>query len=239
MSIERMRIIAAISYCFLLIFLPPSFGSSTRMQSLDSIMLQTEAFIQQYPYQTPYPARFKINKLDSRLRVKACNSPLIVNFSNPERIKGNTSLKILCLSPVKWHIFMPAKIDLYDDVLVAAKPLFKGQPIDASDYKYAKTKVSSLYSGYMKSSSELKDLVIKRNIKRGEVLSHANLNPNLIVKTGQKVTILLKFKGLSIKSTGIALQSAQKGQTIRVRNTQSRKIVEGIVSAQGQIMVSL
>jgi flagella basal body P-ring formation protein FlgA len=35
------------------------------------------------------------------------------------------------------------------------------------------------------------------------------------------------------------LQSARMGQLVKVRNLQSRKIVEGIVSGEGQVKVNL
>jgi flagella basal body P-ring formation protein FlgA len=44
---------------------------------------------------------------------------------------------------------------------------------------------------------------------------------------------------MQIRSTGEALQSASLGEVIKVRNTQSLKIVEGVVSGEAQVRVSL
>jgi len=85
----------------------------------------------------------------------------------------------------------------------------------------------------------LRRLQAKRNLASNSILNSANVAPKLLVTSGQKVTIILKINGLHIKSTGLALQSASLGQLIKVRNTQSNKIVEGTVSSEGQVSVTL
>ena len=78
----------------LIIFALPA--RSDGFQSLASIRLQAEAYILQYPYQSPYKPAFEVSRLDDRLRLKSCNEPLAVVFSNPEYYFGNTALEIRC-----------------------------------------------------------------------------------------------------------------------------------------------
>ena len=150
---------------------------------------------------------------------------------------GNTSLTIHCENPVSWQIHLPVRVDIYDDVLVSKTPLVKGQLIDTDNVKLKKMKVSSLFNGYFREIVALTGLQAKRNLAGNSILTPADLQPRELVKSGQRVTILLNLKGLEVKSTGQALQSASLGQLIKVRNTQSNKIVEGVVSASGQITV--
>ncbi|MFT5739672.1 MAG: flagella basal body P-ring formation protein FlgA [Gammaproteobacteria bacterium] len=49
----------------------------------------------------------------------------------------------------------------------------------------------------------------------------------------------MKYKGIEIKSSGQALQSASLGQLVKVRNNQSQKIVEGVVSGDSQVQVRI
>jgi flagella basal body P-ring formation protein FlgA len=78
-----------------------------------------------------------------------------------------------------------------------------------------------------------------RNLKSGAILTTANLQARNLVESGQRITIVLDFQGLSVKTSGMALQSAALGQTVKVRNLQSQRVVEGIVSGSAEVRVSL
>jgi flagellar basal body P-ring formation protein FlgA len=217
-----------------------SFAASniTGLQNLSSIQMQAEGFILQYPYQTPYPVRMKLGHLDSRLRLKACLSALNIAFNRANVIWGQTALKISCPDH-SWKIHLPVRIDVFDDVLVATKPLMRGQIIDARMAKLEKKRVSDLNSGFFDSQDQLVNLEVKRALRRGDILTSANLAPKLMVKSGQRVTLILDYKGITIKSSGKALRSARLGEVVKVRNSQSLRIVEGVVSAEATVRIQI
>ena len=208
-------------------------------QSLQSIRMQAEEFIDQYPYESPYAPRFEVSKLDSRLRLKACQQPLQVAFARREKIHGNTALSISCPSAPAWKLLLPAQIDLYDDVLVLSRAIHKGQYIDTNLVKRKKRNITRLNNGYFSQISDIAGLESRRNLKRGDILTPASLVPKLMVKSGQQVTLILDYKGLEIRSSGQALQSARRGEVIKVRNNQSSRIVEGIVSGEAQVRINI
>jgi len=209
------------------------------IQSLSSIRMQAEAFISQFPYESPYAPGFQLGNLDSRLRLKACPEALAIDFSRRDMIQGNTALLIKCARKPGWKIHLPVRIDIYDDALVTTKPLVKGQIIDESSVMHKKTNISRLNNGYFAKNAELAELQVRRNLSRGTVLSSKNLVPRLLVHSGQQVTLVLEFKGIQIKANGKALRSASLGERVKVRNNQSRKIVEGIVFGDALVRVSL
>ena len=226
--------------CALVLALTSMFSAqATEVQSLASIQLQAESFIANYPYESPYPPSFKLGHLDSRLRLKACHEALSVEFSRRDQVYGNTSLKIRCPIEGGWKIHLPAKIEVFDDVVVTARPLLKGQKIDDSAISFQKHNVARLKNGYYSKHSALRQLEAKRNLARGVVLTPSNLSPLLLVRSGQQVTLVLDYNGLHIKSTGKALRSATLGQLVKVRNSQSQKIVEGVVAGEGLVRIGI
>jgi flagella basal body P-ring formation protein FlgA len=221
------------------ILLKPLAVQANGYQSVASIMLQAEDFVMQYAYDSPYPPRFKAGKLDSRLKLKACHKPLVIEFSRPDYTYGKTTLTVSCKVNAAWKILLPARIELFEDVAIVTKSLLRGQTIDESSIKFKKTNVSRLNNGYFLKNSSLQQLQARRNLKLGTVLTPKNLAPRLLVHSGQQVTLVLNYNGLEIKSSGHALQSASRGQVIKVRNSQSQKIVEGVVSGEARVRVSL
>ena len=217
--------------------LVPALAGDT--QSLASIRLQAEAFILQHRYESPYPPGFQLGRLDSRLRLKACPEPLSIGFARPNQDMGNTALLVRCPQTAAWKIHLPVRIDVFDDVAVTAKSLVKGQKIDETSVRFEKRNIARLKNGYYVDTAALAELQARRSLAGGTVLTPTNLSPRLLVRSGQQVTLVLNYRGLQIKTTGKALQSASLGQTIRVRNSQSLKVVEGVVSGEALVKVSI
>lgn len=239
LSIDRIWKITAIM--LLLISACVSYRSviAAEFQSLPSIRLQAEEFVAQYPYQSPYPPGFEVGHIDNRLKLKACPDALQIEFTNRNKLYGNTALNISCAGATAWKLLLPVRIEIYDDALIAATPLHKGQIIDENKVSFQKTNISRLNNGYYSRDDEFTNLEVRLNLKRGAVLTPNNLRPRLMVKSGQQVTLILEYKGLEIKSTGQALGSARRGEVVRVRNNQSRRIVEGIASGQAQVRINI
>ncbi len=208
-------------------------------QSLASIRMQAEAFVMQQDYRSPYPPKVELSRLDSRLRLKACPVELDVGFAHPGRDRGNTVLRVRCPATPAWKLHLPARIAVFDDVAVAARPLVKGQLIDVAAVVMQKTDVSRLNHGYFAKLEELRDFEARRNLPRGTVLTPKALMPRRLVRAGQTVTLVLEVGGLEVRSSGKALHAASHGQVVRVRNSQSQKIVEGVVAGDGVVRVAL
>lgn len=207
--------------------------------SLQSIRMQAEDFIHQYPYESPYSPRFKVGELDSRLRLKHCPHRLNIEFTRREKTRGNTALNISCPKSPGWKLLLPVQIDLFEDVLVLTRPVLKGQIIGTNDVKLKKQNISRLNNGYFVSFNNIAGLEARRNLKTGDVLTTDKLVPKLMIKSGQQVTLILEYKGLEIRSSGQALQSARRGEVIKVRNSQSSKIVEGVVSGEAEVKINI
>lgn len=239
LSIARSAKFTVLSIIFAGLFGLPGPATASEFQSLASMRMQAEAFILQYAYNTPYPPRFELGSLDSRLRLKACPKPLHIEYARSDKTHGNTALNVSCEENAAWKLLLPVRIELFDDVLVLNRSLHKGQIIDESQVKYQKANISRLNNGYYSKGEALNGLEAVRNLSRGSILTPDSLRPREMVKSGQQVTLYLDYKGLQIKSTGKALQSAHWGEVIKVRNNQSNRIVEGIVSGVAQVKVNL
>jgi flagella basal body P-ring formation protein FlgA len=234
---RRSELNAAVFICLLL--MAALNVQASEIQSLTSIRLQAESFIVDHPYESPYPARFQFGNLDSRLRLKACREQLTVEFAHLDKIHGNTALLVRCPVTPAWKIHLPVRIDVFDDVAVTAIPLLKGQKLDESAFTFQKHNITRLKNGYYAKNRPLHQLQARRNLGRGTVLTPANLDTRMLVRSGQQVTLVLNYNGIQIKSTGKALKSAGLGQVVRVRNSQSSKIVEGVVSGEALVRVGI
>jgi flagella basal body P-ring formation protein FlgA len=136
-------------------------------------------------------------------------------------------------------VHVPAVIEAFDQVVVSDLPLARGTHLSSSDLRLEIMDVSRLHSGYFREISDLSGHVARRSIKSGQVMSPALVDPARMINRGERVVITAESPGLSIRSTGEAMQDGAYGELIRVKNTSSDKIVEGRITAPGQIKVSL
>ncbi len=64
-----------------------------------------------------------------------------------------------------------------------------------------------------------------------------NFQDPVVVAKGSLVTIVLKTPTMILTAQGRAVEDGGRGDVIRVMNTRSKKIVEGVVSRPGTVSV--
>ncbi|HIJ29289.1 MAG TPA: flagellar basal body P-ring formation protein FlgA, partial [Gammaproteobacteria bacterium] len=78
----------------------------------------------------------------------------------------------------------------------------------------------------------------QRSIQGGVVLTPKMLFiPNLVDK-GDQVTILFQQGDLKVQMKGVAMENGYRDGKIRVKNSSSGKMVEGVVTAPGRVLVT-
>lgn len=75
----------------------------------------------------------------------------------------------------------------------------------------------------------------RRPIAAGEVLRFSDLRPNFVVDRGDVVTIVFKSGSMTLTARAEALERGAIGNVIRVRNNQSKKVLETRVTAAGTV----
>jgi flagella basal body P-ring formation protein FlgA len=213
--------------------------SASERQSLTSIQLQAENFLSLYDWPSPYPPEFTLHTLDSRLKLEPCATGLDIQFRDRNKKHGQTSLEISGPHPVSWRIYLPVRIDLFDNALVTRKPVLRGQALTPDLFKLRKVRISDQARGYFSDPKQLERMQSAKILKTGTVLNPAHLTAQNIVERGQRVTLMVDIQGLTVKTTGKAMQSASVGDVIKVRNLHSERIVEGRVTADGDVRVGL
>ena len=74
----------------------------------------------------------------------------------------------------------------------------------------------------------------KQNIKQGDMIKPQNF---CVVCKGDSITLEAQSSGLSLKTTATALEDGFFNDTIRVKNNQSKKVLNAKVFAPGQARV--
>lgn len=146
--------------------------------------------------------RVEIAKVDPRIVIKPCNTPLILNI--PENHSGrNVNIKITCQdSPAPWKMFLHAKVTTSLPVLVATKIISKGSTISNGNVAIEYRNKNKIRGEVLTTSEGLIGAKAKRRIAKNSLITSKYI---CMVCKGDAVSIEVKSKTFMIKSSGIAL----------------------------------
>ncbi|MCA0046826.1 flagellar basal body P-ring formation protein FlgA [Mesorhizobium sp. B283B1A] len=87
-------------------------------------------------------------------------------------------------------------------------------------------------------TEELQGKVAKRTLLPGRYIPSTAIRDAWLVEQGAAVQVFFISGGLTISATAVTLQPGSAGDLIKVRNSDSGKILSGTVMADGTIQVS-
>ena len=174
---------------------------------------------------------------DDRHRLARCDRPLQGFLRRGMEIQSRTIVGVRCSGSRPWKVYVPVEISVSATVLVAARNLPAGHVLEPGDAREERRNVSTLRRGYLSDVAQLAGQRLRSPLLAGRVLTPAVLAADRIVRRGQSVTLIAASGGITINMSGRALSDGGLNQRIRVENTNSGRVVEGIVRSREQVEV--
>lgn len=209
-------------------------------QPLFEIRQAVEAFLMDETLTLPQGERqVVVGKLDSRLRLARCPTPLDIFLPSAQRLQSRVTVGVRCHIEKPWVIYVPARIQVLKSILVANRTLNKGDFISSSDLVFQQADVMRYKQGYFESLDDVTNKVAKRTISVGKPITANAVEEPKLVKRGQRVRILAKRGSLQVQIPGTALSDGKKHEVIRVRNDDSKRTVNATVMDEGIVEVPM
>jgi len=121
---------------------------------------------------------------------------------------------------------------------VAKRRIEKGERVDEKDFEFKEVYSTLAPSDFIsKEDIEQKELYLKVPVGKGEVLRKTHLREDIAIRKGDRVKIVLNSGIIYVEFPGLALSNAKEGETVKVRNMRSNKIVYGV--ARGNKIVEV
>ncbi|MBI3525175.1 MAG: flagellar basal body P-ring formation protein FlgA [Betaproteobacteria bacterium] len=185
----------------------------------------------------PWQASYSIGRIDPQNNLQPCPA-LEVSLPPGARVWGNTTVKVRCQLDGGWNIFVPVRIRVVGDYLIAARPLIQGQTIAEDDLAKNRGDLASLPNGILTEASQAVGRTAAQSITAGRPLRSDMLRQTMVVQQGQGVKVLSKGPGFQVTGgEGRALNNAVEGQVVQVRLANGH-IVSGIARAGGVVEVT-
>jgi len=179
-----------------------------------------------------------MGKLDSRLKLSHCDSPLLTSLAPGSKFSGKTTVHVKCNSDSAWTIYVNANIHLYSHVIHTAEPLERGHILSKSDLVSLETDLNKVRYGYFSNMENLIGKQLKRRLPQNRIVKANYVKAQTLVKRGEIVNIVAKNSGYSVKMSGTAMSSGAKGERIQVKNLSSQRVIEGTVIETGIVSIN-
>lgn len=177
-------------------------------------------------------------RLDPRLALAECDGELTPFLPPGSTVRARVTAGLRCEGSRPWSIYLPVDVVSDADVLVARRPLARGESPLADDFTASRRRVPGLAVGYPATPEALAGRKLRRPITAGELLKADALEPIPLVRRGQQVTLIARAGGIDVRVAGIALSDAGAGDRLRMQNPASGRTVEGTVQPDGSVATS-
>ncbi len=171
--------------------------------------------------------------LDTRLRFPSCTHPLSATTPGKQTLSGNITVLVRCESE-NWQLYVPVNVQQTLLQVIATTHLGRGAMLNSANLKVAMVESRFQRGISFNDPQQIIGSKVKRAVKAGDVIQANDIclvcrNDSVLIRAGQT--------GLAIVTTGKALSDGAIGDEIRVQNSKSKRIIDGVITAVGEVSV--
>ena len=187
--------------------------------------------VRQFPSLTDRQ-RLVIGPIEPRLELARCRGPVRSALASAHHMQDRATIELRCQDAKPWHLYVQVRVIGTSSVVVAAHAIVVGSVLNAADVRVEQHDISDLPPGFLDDPAIAVGLTASRPISGGAFLTNQQLLAAKAVQRGQSVTLVADVGGMSVRMAGRALSDGLINQRVRVQNTSSGKIVEGIARSE-------
>jgi flagella basal body P-ring formation protein FlgA len=243
-TLDAVRRLAAAAFCGVLLLASTSahaqvaaVATAAGLTSPEAIVAVARTTASAHTGRTD-PADLDVRPPDPRLRLAACSAALRGSVAPGTRSATQLAIEVSCTRPA-WRHYVQVRIVAEEPVVVAARPIPRGQPIAAEDLEVVPRALQGLAAGYFRSPDEVVGRVAQRAIGAGAVVAPGAARRPTLVRRGQQVTLLARAASVQVRVEAVALADGGLSERVRVRNAATGRQVEGVVRSADTVEVAI
>lgn len=180
--------------------------------------------------------RFEITRISGTRPLPL--GPVTIAVRPPSEIKKNFFVTVdLSVGEESIQTYVTLSAVRIERVVVASRPIERGALIMEKDIQIESRDLLTEPRGVLLAGDRVVGRRAKLPILAGKSIVGNAIEPDLWVKRGEKVSLVVRSRGLELKAIGEAFGAGSEGQTVRVKNLDSSQYVTGKVTAPGEVSV--
>jgi len=123
------------------------------------------------------------------------------------------------------------------EIPVLVRRMLKKEVITKRDIKWVRTRNDRIRRGTVLELDELIGMAVKRGLRADRPIQTSAIQRPILVAKGSLVTIILKAPKMTLTARGKSLDNGADGDTVRITNSQSKKVIEAEVTGTARVAV--
>lgn len=211
------------------------FSATAYAESAEELMSLAKSYILTHLEPELKQPQVIISPLSVTAKKPNCEKPPHITYNGKQRV-GNVTLTISCAQPA-WRQYVSAKVTGLLPVLVAQQDLTAGQALDESWVKSDWQPNAQVTPNHLREISSIQQKTVRQFIAKGTALQQHHLKDTLLIQKNDLVKIVSADPRFRIEMSGMALEAGSLGQSIRVKNMSSGKIIKAYVESADTVSV--
>jgi flagellar basal body P-ring formation protein FlgA len=215
-----------------------SAGQSTQSADSSRVWVSQENLSKLIALDTLPPGaqvQIDLNRADPRIGSPSCPAALFSN-SRGHKMWGRTFLEVQCMGSNTAPFFVGVDVKVFSPVWVSREMISAGEPITPEKLEQKIVDITTLNTGWVSELAHLSQKSAARAIYPGTPLRADLLKGKSLLKRGEQVKVLVTGPGFQIAGSGITLEDAEQGNTVKVK-TDKGKVLSGI--AKDELLVEI
>jgi flagella basal body P-ring formation protein FlgA len=206
--------------------------------SQEQIQQIVAAYLQENSAKLKSEVQFTATRTPEQLILPTGQLRWKVTPSNPD-ILGSSSFSIFFTVDGKpaGNCVVRGKLDSFAEILTAARTLHKGDVIKEEHLALKRQSLAGLEDPFIH-PEQIVDMQLARTVNAGKPLTLKDIIAPALIKNGEMVKIYARKGSLELSTGGIAQADGRLGETIKVKNISSSKLVHCRVDGPGIVSVN-
>lgn len=132
-----------------------------------------------------------------------------------------------------------ADVRIWRPVVVASHMIKRGEEMAMVGCELAERDVTKVRAAYYSDIQVLEGMQARRTLSMGDIITDGHIEKIPIVRRGDAIRLVARAGRMNMSAAGEAMQNGGVGDRIRVKNSDSGKIVYGHILEDGAIQVGL
>lgn len=179
--------------------------------------------------------RWRIKQPDPRLQLALCQSPPTLEPTVGQRKTGKLSFRVSCSTPSPWSLYLFATVEQRTTTWESVVPIERDEMLTRSQLKPRDLWYTSLPGGLITSADQIVGKIARHTLQPGKAIREKSLRDALLVRKGHLLRATINTPGFTVGTQVIALEEGVRGETIKVKNAKTEKLMTAVIDATGQV----
>lgn len=140
-------------------------------------------------------------------------------------------------SPKAERTRVSGKVHRMIEVPALTRQVPRDEIIGARDIQWLKFRAARVQDDVIRDPEDLIGLTPKRSLRPGKPIRTADVRRPILVPKNGLVTMILQVPNMTLSAQGKALDNGSDGDVVRISNSKSRTVVEGVVVGANRVAV--